>query len=211
MRPGVAPVDRAAWPARLETTLPDGGRLVVRALGRGDGPAWHEARQRSAAWLHPWDATVPPGGDLRPTTFPALVRRLHRAARDGTTYPFALEVDGRFAGQVTVNNIVRGSAQFASVGYWIAQDLAGRGAMPRAVALVIDHCFTVAGLHRIEICIRPENSNSLRVVEKLGIAEVGYAPRFLHIDGAWRDHRIYAITVEECPGGLLARLASEDR
>ena len=41
-------------------------------------------------------------------------------------------------------------------------------------------------------------------MEKLGIREVGYAPRFLHIDGAWRDHRIYAITVEECPGGLLA-------
>ena len=72
--------------------------------------------------------------------------------------------------------------------------------MPRAVALVIDHCFFAAGLHRIEVAIRPENSNSLRVVEKLGIREVGYAPRFLHIDGAWRDHRIYAVTVEECPG-----------
>ena len=78
--------------------------------------------------------------------------------------------------------------------------------MPRAVAMVIDHCFFTAGLHRIEIAIRPENSNSLRVVEKLGIREVGYAPRFLHIDGAWRDHRIYAITVEECPDGMLARL-----
>ncbi len=120
--------------------------------------------------------------------------------------PFAIEVDGRFAGQVTVNNIVRGSAQFASVGYWLDRDVAGRGVMPTAVALVIDHCFRSAGLHRIEVAIRPENSNSLRVVEKLGIREVGYAPRFLHIDGAWRDHRIYAITVEECADGMLARL-----
>ena len=84
---------------------------------------------------------------------------------------------GRFVGQVTVNNVVRGSAQFASVGYWIDKDAAGRGVMPRAVALVIDHCLTTARLHRIEIAIRPENSNSLRVVEKLGIAEVGYADR----------------------------------
>jgi len=205
-----SPAARAAWPARLSTTLPDGGALVVRALSRRDSAAWHAARQRSAAWLHPWDATVPPGSELRPTTFPTLVRRLQRAARAGTTYPFALEIDGRFAGQVTVNNIVRGSAQFASIGYWISQEFAGRGAMPRAVALVIDHCFTVAGLHRIEVCIRPENSNSLRVVEKLGIREIGYAPRFLHIDGAWRDHRLYAITVEECPEGLLARLSAAD-
>jgi ribosomal-protein-alanine N-acetyltransferase len=125
--------------------------------------------------------------------------------------PFAIEVDGRFGGQVTVNNIVRGSAQFASIGYWLDQDLAGRGVMPTAVALVIDHCFGSAGLHRIEVAIRPENSNSLRVVEKLGIREVGYAPKFLHIDGAWRDHRIFAITVEECPDGMLARLSHQSR
>ena len=123
--------------------------------------------------------------------------------------PFALLVDGEFAGQVTVNNSVRGSAQFASIGYWIDQRFAGRGIMPLAVAMAIDHCFFLSGLHRIEVAIRPENSNSLRVVEKLGIREVGFAPRYLHIDGAWRDHRIYAITVEECPDGMLARLSQQ--
>lgn len=182
------------------------GEVTVRPLAAGDASAWRDARRRNVAWLRPWDATVPPGGDGRPTTFRSLVRRLHRQARAGTTYPFAIEVEGRFAGQVTVNNIVRGSAQFASVGYWLDREYAGRGVMPRAVALVIDHCFTAGGLHRIEIAIRPENSNSLRVVEKLGLREVGYAPKFLHIDGAWRDHRIYAITREECPDGVLARL-----
>ena len=44
------------------------------------------------------------------------------------------------------------------------------------------------------------------MVEKLGIREIGYAPLYLHIDGDWRDHRLYAITVEECPEGMLARL-----
>jgi ribosomal-protein-alanine N-acetyltransferase len=192
------------WPAHLQA-----GDVTVRPLASSDARAWRDARRRNAAWLIPWDATVPPGADGRPSTFGSLVRRLHKQARAGTTYPFAIDVDGRFAGQVTVNNIVRGSAQFASVGYWIDQQFAGRGVMPRAVAMVIDHCFGEARLHRIEIAIRPENSNSLRVVEKLGLREVGYAPRFLHIDGAWRDHRIYAVTVEECPEGLLARLESQ--
>ncbi|QIG41478.1 GNAT family N-acetyltransferase [Nocardioides anomalus] len=189
------------WPVRLVD-----GDLTVRPLANSDHDAWRRARQRNAAWLVPWDATVPPGGEARPTSFKQLVRRLARQARRGQTYPFAIEVGGRFAGQVTVNNIVRGSAQFASVGYWLDQDHAGRGVMPRAVAMVIDHCFTAAGLHRIEIAIRPENSNSLRVVEKLEIGEVGYAPRYLHIDGAWRDHRLYALTREEVPHGVLARL-----
>ena len=120
--------------------------------------------------------------------------------------PFAVDVQGHFAGQVTVNNIVRGSAQFASIGYWLDRAYAGRGVMPLAVALVIDHCFTSAGLHRIEVAIRPENSNSLRVVEKLDLREYGYAPRFLHIDGQWRDHRLYAVTTEECPEGMVRRL-----
>ena len=180
-------------------------QVTVRPLTYSDEDAWRSARQRNAAWLVQWDASVPPGGDDRPTTFRALVRKLHANARRGTTYPFAVDVDGKFAGQITVNNIVRGSAQFGSVGYWLDRDFAGQAVIPRAVAMVIDHCFTAAGLHRVEVCIRPENSNSLRVVEKLGLREVGYAPGYLHIDGEWRDHRIYAITTEEVPHGLLRR------
>ena len=190
------------WPARLVH-----GDITLRPLSSRDARAWREVRLRNADWLRPWDATVPPGSHQRPKTFGALTRSLGQAARRGQAMPFAIEVRGAFAGQVTVNNIVRGSAQFASVGYWLDQQYAGAGIMPTAVAMVIDHCFQVAGLHRIEICIRPENSNSLRVVEKLEIREVGFAPRFLHIDGAWRDHRIYAITAEEMPqGGLITRL-----
>jgi ribosomal-protein-alanine N-acetyltransferase len=72
--------------------------------------------------------------------------------------------------------------------------------------MAIDHCFRSVGLHRIEVAIRPENVASLRVVDKLGIPQVGYAPRFLHIDGEWRDHLLFAITREDVPGGLVARL-----
>lgn len=191
----------SSWPVWLTA-----GEVTLRPLAYRDARAWRAVRRRNAAWLKPWDATVPPGADARPSSFRSLVWRLNRQARQGTTYPFAIEVAGRFVGQVTVNNVVRGSAQFASVGYWLDRDYAGRGIMPLAVAMVIDHCFFSAGLHRIEIAIRPENSNSLRVVEKLGVREVGYAPKYLHIDGAWRDHRLYAVTVEECPEGMQARL-----
>ena len=193
-----------AWPNELISGTDPVVRL--RPIRASDARAWREVRRRNAVWLAQWDATAPPGSDARPTSFRALVRRLQKAGRRGTNFPFALEVDGVFAGQVSVNNIVRGSAQFASIGYWIDQRYAGRGVVPRAVAMTIDHCFFVAGLHRIEVCIRPENTNSLRVVEKLGIAEVGYAPYFLHIDGEWRDHRIYAVTREQAPRGVLIRL-----
>ncbi|MEN9693575.1 MAG: hypothetical protein RLZZ330_1219, partial [Actinomycetota bacterium] len=41
-----------------------------------------------------------------------------------------------------------------------------------------------------------ENAASLRVVEKLGIQQEGLRPRFLHIDGDWRDHFIFVVTSE---------------
>lgn len=190
-----------AWPAVLEH-----GSLRLRPISLRDKRTWREVRDRNKVWLHRWDATTPPGTEVRPRTFAAMVRAMQAEARIGRQLPFAIEVDGTFVGQVTVSNITRGSGQFASIGYWIDQRYAGRGLTPRAVAMAIDHCFFVLRLHRVEIAIRPENAASLRVVEKLGIAEFGYAPRFLHIDGDWRDHRLFAITREECPQGLEARL-----
>lgn len=189
------------WPVRLTH-----GELTLRPLQVRDAVAWREVRGRNNDWLKQWDATLPPNADQKASSFAQLVRRLRKMARQGAAMPFAIEVSGVFAGQLTVSNIVRGSAQFASIGYWIDQDFAGRGLMPQAVALVIDHCFFTVGLHRMEIAVRPENTNSLRVVEKLGLREIGYAPKYLHINGDWRDHRIFAITVEECPDGLMSRL-----
>jgi ribosomal-protein-alanine N-acetyltransferase len=197
---------RPGWPARLEG--PAGSGLVVRSLRRRDAAAWREVRERNREWLGPWDATPPPGGQPRPASYGVVVRELLGSARAGRSLPFVIEVDGGFGGQVTVSNIARGSAQFASIGYWIDRAHAGRGLVPMAVAMVIDHCFSDAGLHRIEVCVRPENTNSLRVVEKLEMEQIGFAPRFLHIDGAWRDHRIFAVTTEEVPGGMVARLLS---
>lgn len=189
------------WPVTLRH-----GPLTLRPLDVSDQQAWRDLRTSNLDWLRPWEATVPPETDGRPASFRMLARRLQRMARNGQAMPFAVEVDGEFAGQVTVNNIVRGSAQFASVGYWIGQEFAGRGLTPLAVALTIDYCFRVERLHRVEIAVRPENANSLRVVEKLGLQQVGFAPRYLHINGAWRDHVLFAITAEECPGGLVNRL-----
>lgn len=193
------------WPVRLHT-----GEVTVRPLEVGDADQWRAVRERNADWLRPWEATVPPGGGAAPRSYEQLARRMRRSGRAGTTLPFVVEVDGVLAGQVTVSNVVGGSAMFGSIGYWIDAGVAGRNVTPRAVALVMDHCLRTR-LHRLEIAVRPENSNSLRVVEKLGAREVGFAPCYLHIDGQWRDHRLYAITREEWPAdGLLARVLADE-
>lgn len=172
-----------------------------------DRRAWERVRSRNVDWLRPWDATLPPGANDAATTFRGMVRTLRSAARAGTTWPFALDVDGVLRGQVTVGGIHLGSLRGAHVGYWIDQEVAGHGYMPLAVALASDHCFAV-GLHRVEINIRPENQPSIRVVEKLGFREEGLRLRYLHINGQWRDHLSYALTAEEIDEPLVQRFTA---
>lgn len=111
----------------------------------------------------------------------------------------------RLVGQLTVSSITWGSLRSANIGYWVDETVAGRGITPTAVALAVDHCFRAAGMHRIEVCIRPENAASLRVVHKLGFRAEGLRRAYLHIDGDWRDHEAFALTAEEVPEGLLSR------
>ena len=177
-----------------------------------DQAAWERIRRRNAAWLRPWEATLPPGAPVGPNTYRALVRSLARQARENKMLPWLVFHDpqpGRrhaeLAGQLTVSGIVGGSASWGQIGYWIDERMAGRGIIPTAVALAVDYCFSTMRLHRIEIAIRPENAASLRVVAKLGFRPEGLRPRYLHIDGDWRDHLVFALNAEEVPEGLLRR------
>lgn len=160
------------------------------------------------AWLAPWEPTSSQSWADRHSVsaYVSMLSRLRHQARRGVTMPFAVTYDDELVGQITVANIVRGSMRSAQVGYWISREYAGRSIMPVAVAMVTDHCFRAVRLHRIQIDIRPENRASRRVVEKLKFREEAHFVRYLDIDGAFRDHIGYAVTADECRGGMVRRL-----
>ncbi len=189
----------AGWPVVLSD-----GPIGLRPLRQRDAQAWRSVRSRNIEWLRPWEATSPEPEHEAAPTYAAMVRRLRAEGREGRTMPFVMTYSGALVGQLTVGGIAWGSLRSAYIGYWVDQRVAGRGITPTAVAMATDHCFSV-GLHRIEINIRPENTASRRVVEKLGFRPEGLRPRYLHIDGDWRDHLSFALTVDEVPGGLLRR------
>lgn len=181
------------------------GDVVLRLHRRSDAGAWREVRRANAAWLEPWEGTSPDGP--RPiTAFGPMLRQLNSEYRAGRMYPFAIAYQGNYVGQLTIGNVVRGSLQGAYIGYWIDSRVAGRGIMPTAVAMALDFGLGTAGLHRIEIAIRPENASSLRVVEKLHLHFEGARSRYLHIAGDWRDHLVFVADKENSPaGGFLHR------
>ncbi len=168
------------WPAQLVA-----GPVRLRPPRLRDGRAWSEVRLRNEQWLEPWEPTSPlrwadRNGSQRG---PRCSRRCaRRRARDDAAVHRHLR--SRLVGQINVSNVVHGALRSCTVGYWVDGEVAGRSITPTALALVIDHCFTGVGLHRVEVDIRPENAASLRVVEKLGLRREGYYERFLDIDGA---------------------------
>jgi len=192
------------WPVRLTDD-----ELELRPLRLRDGRAWRALRARNAEWLAPWEATLPIPDPTTPVTFSSMVRHANREARAGRAMPFAIFLDDRFAGQITVAGITWSSLRTCTIGYWIDEAVAGRGIMTRSVALVGDYCFTQLQLHRIEINIRPENGASIAVVRKLGFRSEGMRLRYLHIDGRWCDHLSFALTSEERPHGLRGWLRAQ--
>lgn len=198
--------DGVRWPVELTGRTAGGQAFRLRPLRRSDEAEFLRARADNADWLSPWDATSPVAQPTA-TGYREYHARLEREAQAGTFLPLVLEQEGRIVGQLNVSSIIRGSFRSCTMGYWVVEEVAGRGLMSAAVALAADYVLGELGLHRVEINVRPENVASLAVVRKLGLRDEGVRERYLHIDGAWRDHRSFAVVAEELgPGGLTARL-----
>ena len=182
------------------------GNVSIRLIRKQDKRRLESLLLGNRDWLRPWEATNPFG----PNSFDigAQIRGLLDQYRQQQGIPFVIEFDNQVVGQLNVSNILYGSVSSAILGYWIAPEFAGRNITPTAVALAIDYLLSIVGLHRVEIDIRPENKASLRIVEKLGLRYEGLKKGFIHINGDWRDHYIFAVTSEEVPGGILNRWKS---
>jgi ribosomal-protein-alanine N-acetyltransferase len=175
----------------------------LRLVRMKDSKSMEKLILSNREWLRPWEATNPEG----PNSFDirGQIRMLLRQMDDNACLPFVIEENGIIVGQLNVANILFGSVSSCVIGYWVVPEVAGRQITPTAVALVSDYLFNTVGIHRIEIDIRPENVSSLRVVEKLGFRYEGLKERFIHINGAWRDHYVFALTREEVESGVLNR------
>lgn len=115
-----------------------------------------------------------------------------------TTVPHViLDADGAIAGRITLNEVVRGPLQSASVGYWISADRVGRGLVSAALAEMIRHAFEDLGLHRLQAGTLLDNERSQRVLTRAGFVQYGMAPKYLKIAGRWQDHLLFQLLAHE--------------
>jgi ribosomal-protein-alanine N-acetyltransferase len=176
-----------------------GSEVTLRPIRYRDRSEWNRVRAENREWLTPWEATLPhipsdspayESSTDRPSFF-QMVTLLRREARTGRSYSFLIWHQKNLVGQITMGGVTYGAMRGAHIGYWIDRNFANRGFTTQAVELISNFGFTELGLHRIEINVRPENGASCRVAEKAGFEFEGFRKAFLHIDGAWRDHKCF--------------------
>jgi ribosomal-protein-alanine N-acetyltransferase len=183
-------ISRLADPAPLAR----GDGLYLRPAQSFDYSAWATLREMSREFLTPWEPSWPADDLTRAAFRRRLKRQADEIARD-EAYSFLIFEDGsdNLLGGVTIGGVRRGVAQAATLGYWIGAPYARRGHMTRAVAAAVAFGFSSLRLHRIEAACIPDNVASARVLERNGFRQEGFARAYLRINGAWRDHLLFAL------------------
>ena len=175
------------------TALEAGERVLVHAPAARDRAEFLALVRESRALHRGW--VSPPDDDAG---FEAYCRRARTDRHAGFLVRRA--EDGALVGMVNVNEIVRGAFLSAYLGYHAFAPLAGSGRFRAGFGLALDAVFHDLGLHRVEANIQPTNLRSRALVESFGFRLEGFSPRYLHIDGAWRDHERWALLADEWAG-----------
>lgn len=189
------------------------GTVRLRPVRLRDAAQWSRIRLADRDHLEPWEPSTDMDWQLRHavSSWPAVCSGLRAEARKGRMLPYVIELDGKFAGQLTIGNVTHGALRSAWIGYWVASEFVGGGIATAALALGLDHCFGPVMLHRVEATVRPENAASRAVLAKAGFREEGLLQRYLDVDGAWRDHLLVALTIEEVNGSVTSALVRAGR
>ena len=173
---------------RLETE-----RLTLRLPRHADFRPWAALRDLSRDFLTPWEP-IWAADHLSRKSFTGRVYWAQRALAQGSAVPLFIirREDDSLLGAITLDNIRRGPAQSATLGYWIGQPYARQGYMREAIEAVVHHAFRGQDLSRVEAACLPENVASRGVLEKAGFKYEGVAQSYLQINGRWRNHVLYA-------------------
>jgi ribosomal-protein-alanine N-acetyltransferase len=184
--------DAAATRTRLERE-----RVTIRRPEAADSERLLALYLRNRSFLEPWTPHRSESFYTRAAQERAIADAC-AAWGAGSAYEFLIESDeGELVGRVALSSVARGPFQNAHLGYFVDEASTGRGYATEAVRLALEFAFVDAQVHRVQAAVTPQNTASIRVLEKLGFREEGLAARYLQIAGAWGDHRIFALTREE--------------
>jgi ribosomal-protein-alanine N-acetyltransferase len=106
---------------------------------------------------------------------------------------YAVEVDGKAAGSISVHCQTDVHEKSAELGYWLGEEYWGRGMIPQAVREVCREAFEVFDIVRIQAEVFAENKASQRVLEKAGFVREAVLKKSIYKNGKLQDSHLYAL------------------
>jgi len=186
------PVDPRSLPPRAARSP-----VRIEAPEERHAEAFVEAVRASRALHGRWVAP--------PDSLEAFAKYVDAVQSDEARVGFLVfeRASGALVGGANASQIVRGAFRSCYLGYQAFAPLAGLGLMRAGLALILDALFGEHGLHRVEANVQPENTRSIAVAKSLGFRFEGFSPRYLKINGRWRDHERYALVAEDWRRGKV--------
>ena len=166
--------------------------IYVRTTRADDYMEWANLREKNMMRLKPLEPKWMKNA-LTPEFFERRLKRQAKDWKNDAAYCFLIFEKGSdiMVGGVNLNNVIRGAAQNASLGYWICAEYEGKGYMREAVRGVTQYAFDILKLRRINAACLPHNERSKNLLFSLGFEEEGFAKKYLQINGVWQDHILF--------------------
>jgi ribosomal-protein-alanine N-acetyltransferase len=162
--------------------------VSVTRVARDDAAALIAANRDNKHYHHPWTSPF--------TDQSGFDNWFARMVSGGGVSMVARATGGEIIGVITLSQIVMGDFCSCYCGFYGMRNQTGRGLMTAALRRVIAIAWTELGLHRIEANIQPDNHRSIALVRRAGFSLEGFSPRYLKINGEWRDHERWALIKE---------------
>ncbi len=121
----------------------------------------------------------------------------------GTRLTTFIMLGGKIAGSIGVVHFVKDHKK-CEIGYWLREDIQGRGIMTKICASFIHHLFKTKDLNRIEILVAGGNQKSRNVPLRLGFSSEGILRQSLLMYGKYFDVELFALLKNDWERGEYA-------
>lgn len=175
-----------------------GYQVILRPPEIDDADEWIGLRKKNRNFLKPFEPKWPEKA-LTHDFFTRRTKRQLKDWEDDRAYSFLIfrRDNEEMIGGFNINNVCRGAAQYASLGYWIDEAHQGHGYMAAAMRMGLHFAYHDVKLHRMHAATLLHNLRSIKLLKRMGFQEEGRAHAYIEIDGYWQDHILFGLVLEQ--------------
>ncbi|HET7673847.1 MAG TPA: GNAT family N-acetyltransferase [Candidatus Saccharimonadales bacterium] len=138
--------------------------LVLRQLQPEEAQELFDLTKKNWEYLKPWMPWLEDNRTVKDSE--KFIRSALDKKNQEILYGYGMIYDGRIAGHMSIMHLK--DEMYPEIGYWLDNELNGRGLTTKAVKRLTDFGLNTLGLKQILIKALPENGASNRVAEKCG-------------------------------------------